>query len=135
MAVVIAIAMTKDELKEIKEKDLPWFYRLLLKIPGDEFLESAGGVFWAILMPIFLVAEFFFSFFLIVFFPFPVNIALVSTIPTVTFMLFAKISLKRFINWWNANFGESRFIWDVEKALDEYLSILKRKKKSFKEKS
>ncbi|MEM0357826.1 MAG: hypothetical protein QXL77_05580 [Candidatus Bathyarchaeia archaeon] len=129
--------MTEDKPKEIKEKDLPWFYRLILKIPGTEFLGNAGGVFWAILMPIFLVAEFFFSLFLLVAFPFPINIILVSVIPAITLALFVKISLKRFINWWNANFGESRFNWNMEKTLDEYIVILQRKrgKKSIEEKS
>lgn len=128
--------MAEDEPKEIREKDLPWFYRLILKIPGTEFLENAGGVFWAILMPVFLMMEFFLSIFLLVAFPFPINIVLVSIIPTITLALFVKISLKRFINWWNANFGESRFEWNVEKTLDEYISILERRKgKSVEEKS
>ncbi|MEM0058225.1 MAG: hypothetical protein QXG58_06700 [Candidatus Bathyarchaeia archaeon] len=128
--------MAEDEPREIGERDIPWFYRLILKIPGTEFLENAGGVFWAILMPIFLMMEFFLSIFLLVAFPFPINIVLVSIIPTITLVLFVKVSLKRFINWWNANFGESCFEWNVEKTLDEYISILERRKgKSVEEKS
>lgn len=124
---IIAIAMQKKKFKEIREKDLPWFYRMILKIPGTDFLESAGGAFWAILMPIFLMVEYFLSFFLLISFSFPTNIILVSVIPTIMLTLFLKISLRRFINWWNATFGESNFEWNIEKTLDEYLTILKEK--------
>jgi hypothetical protein len=116
--------MSESEVREISKRELPWFYRLILKIPGAEFLENAGGLFWAIIVPVFLIMEFFLSLFLLVSFPFPANVVLVSVIPSATLVLFVKITLKRFINWWNANFGESRFEWNVEKALDEYLSML-----------
>ncbi|MEM2779770.1 MAG: hypothetical protein QW791_02695 [Candidatus Bathyarchaeia archaeon] len=76
-----------------------------------------------------------FELFLLISFSFPINIILVSVIPTIMLALFVKISLRRFLNWWNANFGESRFNWNIEKALDEYLSILKKDRKSFEEKS
>jgi len=121
--------MSESEIREISERDLPWFYRLILKIPGAEFLENAGGLFWAIIVPAFLSMEFFLSLFLILSFPFPVNVVLVSIIPSATLVLFVKVTLKRFINWWNANFGESRFEWNIEKALDEYLSMLGRNEK------
>ena len=121
--------MSESEIREISERDLPWFYRLILKIPGAEFLENAGGLFWAIIVPAFLSMEFFLSLFLILSFPFPVNVVLVSIIPSATLVLFVKVTLKRFINWWNANFGESRFEWNIKKALDEYLSMLGRNEK------
>jgi len=121
--------MSESEVREIRERDLPWFYRLILKIPGAEFLENAGGLFWAIIVPAFLTMEFFLSLFLILSFPFPVNVILVSIIPSAALVLFVKVTLKRFINWWNANFGESRFEWNIEKALDEYLSMLGRNEK------
>jgi len=121
--------MTENEFKEINEKDLPWFYRLILKISGAEFLENAGGLFWAVIVPVFLMVEFFLSFFLLLYFPFPVNMIFVSIIPTVILALFAKITLERFINWWNANFGGKYFEWNLKKALDEYLSMLEKKEK------
>ncbi|MEM0006926.1 MAG: hypothetical protein QXR89_01485 [Candidatus Bathyarchaeia archaeon] len=89
----------EDELRRIEEKDLPWFYRLILKIPGTDFLEGAGGIFWGILVPTFLMGEFLLSLYFIATFRFPLNILLVLVIPTATFMLFVKISLKRFVNW------------------------------------
>ncbi|MEM1551159.1 MAG: hypothetical protein QXH03_00625 [Candidatus Bathyarchaeia archaeon] len=118
----------EDELRRIEEKDLPWFYRLILKIPGTDFLEGAGGIFWGILVPIFLMGEFLLSLYFIVTFRFPLNILLVLIIPTATFILFVKISLKRFINWWNATFGEPGFKWDIERSMKEYLDLLRRRK-------
>jgi len=118
----------EDILRRIEAKDLPWFYRLILKVPGTSFLESAGGIFWGVLIPIFLMGEFFLSLYLLLSFSFPVNVILTSVIPAVSFALFVKISLKRFINWWNATFGEPGFKWDVEKAVEEYVNLLKRKK-------
>jgi uncharacterized protein YacL len=120
--------MEERKLKKIEEKSLPWFYKLILKVPGTGFLENAGGVFWGILVPIFLVAEFFLSFYLVLFFPFPINLILTLVIPACVFVIFVKISLERFINWWNAMFGES-FEWNVEKTLDEYINLLKTKRK------
>jgi hypothetical protein len=43
-------------------------------------------------------------------------------------MVFLRINLERFINWWNLNIEDS-FKWDVEKSLKEYLTILKEKEK------
>ncbi|MGC8998890.1 MAG: hypothetical protein ACP5JW_05800 [Candidatus Bathyarchaeia archaeon] len=117
-----------DKPRRFEEKNLPWFYRLILKVPGTDFLESAGGIFWGILIPIFLIGEFFLSLYLLMTFPFPVNIILTFIIPAVTFTFFVKVSLRRFINWWNATFGESGFKWDVEKAVEEYVNLLKRRK-------
>jgi hypothetical protein len=122
-----------EEFKKIEEKDLPWFYRLLLKAPGTDFLESAGGIFWGILIPIFLMAEFFLGLYLLLAFTFPLNIILTFSIPAVTFALFVKISLKRFINWWNANFRGLGFKWDVEKAVEEYVNMLKGKRMDYED--
>ena len=121
------VVMKEKEFKKITEKNLPWFYRLILKVPGTDFLEGAGGIFWGVLVPIFLAGEFFLSLCLLIFFPFPVNVILTFIVPAATFMLFLKVSLKRFINWWNATFGEP-FKWDIERAVEEYVNLLKRRK-------
>ena len=118
--------------KKINLKKLPWFYRLILKIPGTDFLESAGGIFWGILMSIFLVLEFFLSLFLLIFFPFPINLALMLIIPIVTFLVFVKITLERFINWWNAVFGKSGYEWNIDKTLQDYVNLLRKQRKEKK---
>ncbi|MEM3696752.1 MAG: hypothetical protein QXQ94_04510 [Candidatus Bathyarchaeia archaeon] len=122
--------MGEEKLKNIEKSKLPFFYRLILKVPGANFLENvSSGIFWAIVVPIFLVLEFFLNLFLLLLFPFPTNIVLAGIIPVAVLIIFIRISLERFINWWNLNVGESSFKWDVEKTLQEYVALLKEKEK------
>ncbi|MGB9676615.1 MAG: hypothetical protein ACPL0C_05455 [Candidatus Bathyarchaeales archaeon] len=121
--------MSEQELKEIDERSLPFFYKLILKIPKADFLESASGIFWSIVIPIFLVLFSFLTLFLLLFFPFPTNIILVSTIPTTVLIIFLRISLERFIKWWNLNIKEGSFEWNVEKTMQEYLELMKKEEK------
>jgi hypothetical protein len=123
--------MSEQKLKKIDKSRLPFFYRLILKVPGANFLEnSSSGIFWGIVVPIFLVLEFFLSLFLLLLFPFPINIVLTSIIPVAVLMIFLRISLERFINWWNLNVGESSFKWNVEETMQEYLAMLKEKEEN-----
>ncbi len=121
--------MSEGEIREIAKEICHGFIGLSSRFLERSFWKTPGGLFWAIIVPAFLSMEFFLSLFLILSFPFPVNVVLVSIIPSATLVLFVKVTLKRFINWWNANFGESRFEWNIEKALDEYLSMLGRNEK------
>lgn len=123
------IGMNEDDLKKIEEKDLPLRYRLILKVPGTDFLENAGGIFWGIVIPVFLIMEIFLTLYFLAAFNFPVNVILIISIPVVTLMLFIKISIKRAINWWNANFGSPGFEWNIEKTLEEYAKMLRNVKK------
>jgi hypothetical protein len=118
--------MGDNEVKRINRKGLPWYYKLVLKIPGTGFLENASGIFWGVITPTFLILEFFLSIFLMISFPFPINLVLTSIIPVSTFTIFLKITLDRFINWWNAIFGNSGFVWNVDETLQEYVNLLKK---------
>ena len=118
--------MSDHEVKRINRKELPWYYKLVLKIPGTHFLENAGGIFWGVITPTFLILEFFLSIFLMTSFTFPMNLVLTSIIPISTFTIFIKISLDRFINWWNAIFGNSGFAWNVDETMQEYVNLLKK---------
>lgn len=120
--------MNESELKKVDRNKLPWVYRLILKIPGTDFLETTGGIFWGIIVPIFGALEFMLSLILLVFFPFPINIILTGIIPTILFIVFIRISLERFLKWWDSAFGKSGFEWNVEERLQEYLTMLKKKK-------
>jgi len=125
--------MSKSELKRIDKSELPWYYRLILKIPGASFFEStASGVFWGIVVPIFLVLEFFLSMVLLLMFPFPLNIVLTAIIPVAVLLIFVRISLERFINWWNLNVGKSSLEWNVEKTMQKYIALLRKKEKKNK---
>jgi len=122
--------MSEDEIKKIDKNMLLWFYRLILKIPGAKFLEtSASGIFWFIIMPILLTVEFFLSMLLLVFFPPPINIVLISMIPVAVLLVFARIDLERLINLWNSTVGESNQKWDIEKTMQEYIALILKKEK------
>ena len=118
--------MSKNQkLKRIEEKDLPIPYRFLIKIPLKS-LESSSGIFWALVCPILLLLNFFFDFFILVYFPFPINIILALVVPAVVFILFVRVILERFINWWN-NFVVSGYVKkDLEEVLDEYITLIGR---------
>jgi hypothetical protein len=60
--------MNESKLKKIDKNKLPFIYRLILKVPGANFLESGSGIFWAVIVPIFLILEFFLSLILLLFF-------------------------------------------------------------------
>jgi len=121
--------MSEGKVKTIDKGKLPWYYRLILKIPGADFVESASsGIFWGIIVPIFLILEFFLNISLLVFFPFPMNIALALIIPVVILLVFLRVSLERFINWWNSAIDDS-FEWNIDKSMPEYLELLKKKEK------
>ncbi|MDI6806116.1 MAG: hypothetical protein QMD20_05595 [Candidatus Bathyarchaeia archaeon] len=123
--------MSEEKLKKIDKNKLPFFYRLILKIPGANYIESvSSGIFWALIVPIFLVLEFFLNLFLLLLFPFPINIALASITPVAILIIFVRISLERFINWWNLNVGESSFEWNIKETMQEYLAMLKEKEQN-----
>ena len=123
--------MSEEKLKKIDKSKLPFFYRLILKDPGANLIGNASsGIFWAIVVQIFLVLEFFLNLFLLLYFPFPINIVLTSIIPVAILIVFVRISLERFINWWNLNVGESSFKWNVEETMQEYLAILNKKEEN-----
>jgi len=123
--------MSEQELKKIDKNKLPFFYRSILKVPGANLIESASsGIFWAVIVPIFIVLEFFLNLFLLLYFPFPINIVLTSIIPVAILIVFIRISLERFINWWNLNIGESSFKWNVEETMQEYLTMLNKKEEN-----
>jgi hypothetical protein len=122
------MGMSEQESKKIDRDKLPLVYRLILKVPGAEFLENcSSGVFWAIVMPVFLMIEFFLNMFILVYFRFPLNIILASIIPTTIFLIFVRISLQRFINWWNSEVASQGFKWNLEEKMQEYLAMLKKK--------
>jgi hypothetical protein len=122
------MGMSEQESKKIDRDKLPLIYRLILKVPGAEFLENcSSGVFWAIVVPVFLMIEYFLNMFILVYFRFPLNIILASIIPTTIFLIFVRISLQRFINWWNSEVASQGFKWNMEERMQEYLAMLKKK--------
>jgi len=115
--------MSKTESDKDK---LPWFYRLILRLPKIEVHSDLQGVYWAIVIPAFLIFEFFLSLFLLTNLSFPINLVTASVIPITVFVVFVKVQLERFMDWWNSTFRSEPMRWDVQKATEEYILLLKK---------
>jgi hypothetical protein len=129
--------MSRNEnLEEIDESKLPFFYRTILKIPLpslNSLSDTFQGLFWAIIAPVSLVAVFFASLLLLTCLPSPFNIIAVIAVPSVFILVFLRVSIERFIRGWNALIGVSTKERAVEKLLNEYLEILKEQEQAREE--
>jgi len=117
--------------EKIDRRKLPLIYRLILKLPMPslDFLPQVShGIFWAVIVPIFMVLESYLALVLLLAFAFPTNIILAGAIPAMIFIIFLRIQFERFINWWNATIAQQGFEWNVEKATREYLDLQKNHK-------
>ncbi len=120
--------MAEVAFKEIKTDDLPWYYRLILKIPGGDYLANvSSGIFWAVAVPIFFLLYVFINITLLIAFSFPLNILLAAVIPTMTLIIFIRMSLFRFLIWWNESVVRTGLEWNVDKGIEEYLAIMRKK--------
>ena len=123
-------ACRHDRLSQkIDLKTLPLSYRLMLKVPGADRIENVSGIFWAIVAPLFIFLSCLVNLYLFVRFAFPYNYLLVSIIPFILLLVFLKIGLKRFINFWNLNFVRSRLDWDVGKLTKDYVKLIRKQEK------
>jgi len=122
------LPMSQTDAKKIDRKKLPLIYRILLEIPGANFFGNcSSGVFWAIIVPIFVVVEYSITMISLVAFTFPVNILAAATIPTLVLLVFARISLERSINWWNIAVGENT-TRNIDETMPEYLDLVNKQK-------
>jgi len=110
------------------EDKLPWIYRLILKLPkiSVKSFSDFQGIYWTIVLPLFLVGEFFLSLFLLTAIPFPTNFVVASVIPITIFVVFVKVQLERFMNWRNLTFRSEPMEWDVKEATEEYIKLLEK---------
>lgn len=114
--------------KGIDVRRLSGLYRLLLKIPFVDHIDSASGLFWAVVVPMLLLLDTLLNMYLLFCTPFPANVILVALLPCAAFVAFAKINLVRFINWWNSMIAKTDFVWDIERSVEEYRELLARQK-------
>ena len=121
--------MSVEKPSKIEKSRLPRFYRLILKVPGADLLENiSSGIFWAVVVPIFTIAEFSLTIFLLLLLPFPINIVTVLIVPAMLLLMFIRISLERFLNWWALSISDS-LEWNIDKTMPEYLEMLRKKSK------
>jgi len=133
----MSVLLSREEIEQIDPR-YRWLVKWFLKLPNPSFpypmlrrLPWIEGVFWAVVMPIFLTIYFFVSLLLVSFlsfhFIFPVNVILGLLIPTMFFALFLRIQLERTILWWR-NLNKPPIDWDVSKIIEEFVKLTRREK-------
>jgi len=134
----LKVLLSQDELERI-----PTHYRLFVKIllklpnPGLPFFilkrfPGFEGIFWALVVPIFLALYSFFTLWLFSFatihFGFPSNYVLGVLIPAIILIFFLRIQLERTVLWWK-NINEQPREWQISKKVEELAEILNRQRK------
>ena len=115
--------------QKIHGGSLPWFYRLLLKLPGVSRIERASGLFYVLVVPILVFLSTLLGLVLLLMFPFPLNILLVAIIPISLLVVLVRLGLERFINLWNLIVAASAVEWNIEKSINEYVELLENQKR------
>lgn len=128
----------EKKLERIDKENLPIFYKIIMKVPLPSFDTSVtipSGIFWAIVFPIFIILELFLNLYLIVTFDFPVSLLLICIFPLAFLVVFIRVTLERFINWWNSAVVGGYTPKDLRETLEEYIAIRKarHKKKAIRE--
>ena len=120
----------KTDATELALKKSLWF-RLLLAIPelSITWMPDFMGLFCYLLLPTIIILCHLVTFLYVIFLvPFPqVYLAIMGILfPLILFSASAKAHA--FWNYWQLQIGK-RFVWDTDKALTEYIALIKKAKK------
>jgi len=117
---------------EDKPERLGVFYRIILRLPKlslENLPAVMQGLFWVIILPIILIAECYLNFILLLTFPFPINLIVVAGVVLVFFVAVLRIMIERALNVLKMFLYPSRIDKDCEQLVQEYVSLLRKKKK------
>jgi len=128
----LRVSLSREELEQIPQR-YRWLLKLFLKLPNPSFpyfvlrrLPEIEGVFWAIIVPVFLILYFLFSVWFFGFaslhLTFPLNLLLGLLMPAIIFVFFVRIQLERTIHWWK-NLSSTRQEWDISKIVEEFAEL------------
>jgi ABC-type transport system involved in cytochrome bd biosynthesis fused ATPase/permease subunit len=121
--------MSKDENE--RRQNVPLWCKVLLRIPQlnlDVFGERFQGIFWMIILPVFLICDFFMNLLVLTWLSFPFNLALLLFANLLIVLFLLRILVDRALQAQEAILNQGRFRWDIESSFKEYLSILNEKK-------
>ena len=121
---------TEKRLERIDRKRLPLFYRLVLKIPMPAVFTSVNipaGIFWAIIVPIFIFLDIFADMYLLLALSFPTNVVMVCAVPIATLLIFVRLNADRFIDWWNSAVVGGYTQRELKQVLTEYMALREQK--------
>jgi len=117
---------------EDNDEEIGLVYRILLKFPKlslERFPYVFQGLFWVVILPIFLICEFFLSFYLLLALPLPLNLIAVGGMVLLVSVAVFRIMLERALNAFKMLFYPSRVNKDVRELVQEYIFLLKKKRK------
>jgi hypothetical protein len=118
--------------KTANDEELPLVYRLILKIPKislDDVSMKISGLFWILILPIFMISEFLVNLLLLTCMSFPFNYASIIVFNSAIALLIIRVLVERTLNAEKALLSEGHFKWNVEEIFDSYLESLKRNEK------
>ena len=119
--------------EKTEEHDLPLIYRLILKLPNlslGSFSDKFQGYFWIVVVPVFAFCNGIVNLLLFVELPVPFNVILSLLYSVTVAALFIRVLIERELNTEKAILGQGGFRWNVDKACEEYVDILKKKHES-----
>jgi hypothetical protein len=119
--------MTEDETEK-----LGLIYKILLRFPKlslENLPNVLQGLFWVIILPIFLLCEFFLNFYLLLALPFPLNLVLAVGVNLLLVVAMLRVMLERSLNAFKMLFYPHRMDKDVTQLVQEYISLLRKKRK------
>lgn len=117
-----------DDARDLK--DLPLMYRLILKFPKlslEGYSEKFQGIFWVVVVPIFLIVDFCVNLLILVFLPFPINYLGFFVATSFVAILIIRILVDRTLDTSKAMLKEGH-PWDIDKAVQGYLQLLHKEK-------
>jgi hypothetical protein len=131
--------LTSEDLEQVPKR-YRWLLKLFLRLPNPRFpyfllrkLPEIEGFFWALIVPVFLLVYFLFSFWLFVtlsrLIVFPLDFLIGFSIPAIIFVLFLRIQLGRTLAWWKSLKHSSRK-WQVSEVLDDLVELFEKQQKN-----
>lgn len=135
------MSLTPEELEQFPAR-YRWLLKLFLKLPTPRLpyfvlkrFPEMEGMFWAVGVPVFLVAYFLFSVWFVSFLSehviFPFNLTLGLLIPAIIFVFFARIQLERTLLWWK-NIRNQSPEWNVSKVVEELTALFREQRRKTK---
>jgi hypothetical protein len=119
--------MTEDETEK-----LGLIYRILLRFPKlslENFPYVLQGLFWVIILPTFLLGEFFLNFYILLALPFPLNLVVAVGVDLLFIVAMLRVMLERALNAFKMLFYPSHMDKDVTQLVQEYISLIRKKRK------
>jgi ABC-type transport system involved in cytochrome bd biosynthesis fused ATPase/permease subunit len=135
------MSLTPEDLEQIPRR-YRWLIRLFQKIPNPRVpffladrLPEIEGLYWAVIVPIFLVLLFYLIVYLVPFlslhFAFPFNVLIDFLILLPVPLIFLRVQFERAVLLWKS-YKSSQIEWNVTKVVEELFELRRKQKRETK---